>query len=91
MIDPISSGAITAAPMSASPVTPAGSATGNPKAATSQAVTRVYVDRSKSGVFVYRLVDVTTGDVLVELPRTASELPLVLDGYAPGVVASASV
>ncbi len=51
---------------------------------------RVYVDQDGSGVFIYRLVDVTTGRVLVELPREkAGELKDV-PGYTAGALVSTS-
>ena len=54
------------------------------------ASTRVYVDQDGSGVIVYRLVDLATGRVLVELPRErADELKLSFD-YAASALLSTS-
>ena len=65
------------------PVAPLSSATD------ARAATRVHVDQDGSGAFVYRLVDVITGRVLVELPRErAGELKDV-HGDAAGVLLSA--
>ena len=55
-----------------------------------QGATRVYVDQDGSGVFIYRLVEVATGRVLVELPRErAGELKDHPD-YAAGALVSTS-
>lgn len=103
MIDPVSGGATTAAashlqrvaPSSpsgpgepqAAPAKPSGEASGG---ASARPATRVYIVRSDSGIYVYRLLDVATGRVLAELPRSQSDQLKVLDGYAPGAVTSAS-
>ncbi len=102
MIDPVISATAAAAatphlqlvaPSTATPSEPTSStAAGGAAASTAsgQPATRVYVDRSDSGVYVYQLVDVSTGQVLVELPREASQSLKVMDGYTPGAVAAES-
>ncbi len=56
-----------------------------------RAATRVYVDQDGSGVFVYRLVDVATGRVLVELPRERADELKDVPGYEAGALLSTSV
>ena len=82
----IASSPTPARPPPPSPGDPGKSATGAPVAAT-----RVYVDRSPSGVYVYQLVDAATGHILVELPRAESDSLKVLDGYEPGAATRVSV
>ena len=66
----IAPGAEAAKPSDGLVAKPSSSGFGPTKAS---AATRVYVDQDGSGVFVYRLVDVTTGRVLVELPRERAD------------------
>ncbi len=56
-----------------------------------QGSARVYVDQDGSGVFIYRLVDVATGRVLVELPRERAEELKHAPGYAAGALLSTSI
>ncbi len=53
----------------------------SPKAA-ALSRTRVYVDQDSSGAFIYRLVEVTTGRVVVELPREQAGGLKDTPGYA---------
>ncbi len=60
-------------------------------AAGSQPSTRVYVDQDGSGGFIYRLVDVATGRVLVELPRErAGELKNATENAAGALVSTSA-
>ncbi len=78
------------APVAATPAGDGVAPDPSSRTAGSQAATRVYVDQDGSGVFIYRLVDVTTGRVLVELPRDrAAELKDHPD-YAAGALLSTS-
>ena len=58
--------------------------------AKSSPATRVYVDQDGSGVFVYRLVDVATGRMLVELPRDRAAELKDAPGYEAGALVSTS-
>ena len=58
--------------------------------AKASAATRVYVDQDGSGVFVYRLVDVATGRVLVELPRERADELKASPDYEAGALLSTS-
>ncbi len=61
-----------------------------PARAAAQGSTRVYVDQDGSGVFIYRLVDVATGRVLVELPRERAGELKDAPGYTAGALVSTS-
>ena len=62
----------------------------NATSAKSSPPTRVYVDQDGSGVFVYRLVDVATGRVLLELPRERADELKASPDYAAGALFSTS-
>jgi hypothetical protein len=60
-------------------------------AAPSKPTTRLFIDQDKStGVFVYRIVDSTTGNVLVEIPSEQIENLKDADDYAAGALISTS-
>ena len=75
-----------AKPITDPPAKPSSNAT-TPRAAP-QAATRVHVDQDGSGVFVYRLIDVATGRVLVELPREQADALKKSPDYVAGVLLS---
>ena len=51
--------------------------------------TRLFIDQDKTtGVFVYRIVDATTGNVLVEIPSEQIENLKDADDYAAGALIS---
>jgi hypothetical protein len=84
MVDPVPVGAAAPAANHLQLVPPAPLTSGDATAALPRnldtpkprepARTRVHVEQSDGGAYVYRLVEAATGRVLAELPRTAENL-----------------
>ena len=51
---------------------------------------RLYVDHNETGVYTYRLVDVTTGRLLVEVPRERLDELTASPDYTSGALVSTS-